>query len=242
MTEGLVRQKGISLYRQVAMLLRSRVESGEWQAYDRLPSIEELSREFGVARVTVRQALQMLEAEGMVISRQGKGTFVQPYSKKWLSMQAGWQPLVNVVETQNHSVRVMASDMRSECPTLEGYPCVFAPEYRFQARIHFIKDTPYCLNDIYFDERIFSKEPELFSTKPVIVNISRYVNSPIETARQILTVEQADQSAASLLELPEGYPLVRARRIVIDETRTAVFSSIVLYPGHFIHMDVELLV
>ncbi len=135
MTESIIRQKGISLYRQVAMLLRSRLEEGQWQACDRLPSIEELAREFGVARVTIRQALQILEAEGMTVSRQGKGTFVQPHAQKGLSMQAGWQPLVNVVETRNHSVAVLASDMRSTCPTLEGYPCIFAPEYRFQSRI-----------------------------------------------------------------------------------------------------------
>src|SRR3546814_19207214 len=64
------------MYLQLSTLMRRRISVGEWPQDMRLPALEELMQEFGVARVTVRQALALLEAEGLVTRKQGRGTFV----------------------------------------------------------------------------------------------------------------------------------------------------------------------
>jgi GntR family transcriptional regulator len=55
--------------------LRMRLEAGEWRAGERLPSETELAARYGVARMTVRQAVGALASEGVVVRRQGLGTF-----------------------------------------------------------------------------------------------------------------------------------------------------------------------
>jgi len=52
------------------------IEAGEYASDQKLPSERELSRRFGISRITVRQALSDLAQEGRVYTRIGKGTFV----------------------------------------------------------------------------------------------------------------------------------------------------------------------
>ena len=64
-------------YRQVADRLRPPIDSGEWPAGHKLPSESELMEQFGVSRVTVRLAVGALRAEGLILTRQGRGSFVR---------------------------------------------------------------------------------------------------------------------------------------------------------------------
>ena len=47
-------------YRQIADLMRQRIARGQWTKGQKLPSLEALVGQFGVARVTVRQAMELL--------------------------------------------------------------------------------------------------------------------------------------------------------------------------------------
>ncbi len=62
------------LYVQVADELRSRIDSGQYA--DRVPSSYELADELDVSHLTVRRALEQLISEGLLVARQGRGTFI----------------------------------------------------------------------------------------------------------------------------------------------------------------------
>ncbi len=63
-------------YRQLLQLLRTRILSGELAPGARLPTEEELIRTYGLARGTVRRAIEQLAAEGLVFTAQGSGSYV----------------------------------------------------------------------------------------------------------------------------------------------------------------------
>lgn len=65
-------------YRQIAGMLRQAIRANQLTAGERLPSETALIEHFGVARMTVRQAVQELRAEGLVVSEHGRGVFVRP--------------------------------------------------------------------------------------------------------------------------------------------------------------------
>ena len=75
-SETLDRDASIPLYLQLAGLLRGRIERGEWQAGQKIPSENELNRLYGVSRMTARQVLAQLVNENLLFRVQGKGTFV----------------------------------------------------------------------------------------------------------------------------------------------------------------------
>jgi GntR family transcriptional regulator len=64
-------------YRQIAALLREQIKLGGLAPGEKLPSEAELIAHFGVARMTVRQAVQELRGEGLVVAEHGKGVFVR---------------------------------------------------------------------------------------------------------------------------------------------------------------------
>lgn len=65
-----------ALYRQLADEMRRQIQGGELAPGTKLPSESELMETHGVSRITVRQALGVLRAEGLVQTGQGKGSFV----------------------------------------------------------------------------------------------------------------------------------------------------------------------
>ncbi|MFD1360393.1 GntR family transcriptional regulator [Lentibacillus salinarum] len=66
------------LYLQVIDQLKRDIESGQYKTKQKLPSEYQLSKELGVSRATLREALRILEEENVVTRRHGVGTFVNP--------------------------------------------------------------------------------------------------------------------------------------------------------------------
>ncbi|MGW5690988.1 GntR family transcriptional regulator [Streptomyces asiaticus] len=67
-----------AVFRQIADALREAIDKGRFREGDKLPSETELVDHFGVSRMTVRNALSLLQQEGLVLSEHGKGVFVRP--------------------------------------------------------------------------------------------------------------------------------------------------------------------
>ncbi|MEV0967791.1 GntR family transcriptional regulator [Microtetraspora glauca] len=70
------RDAPIPPYRQIANALRQRIKAGKIPPGRRIPSLVELEAEFGVARDTLRKAVQVLKDEGLVETVQGMGIYV----------------------------------------------------------------------------------------------------------------------------------------------------------------------
>ena len=69
-------------YRLIAADLRAKIEQGELQPGDALPSEAELTAQYGVSRGTTRQAFLELQAAGLIDAVQGKGRFVRGPQRK----------------------------------------------------------------------------------------------------------------------------------------------------------------
>ena len=72
------RQSDVPLYRQIETFLREGILSGSLSPDTRLPAIRQLARDLGINRITVENAYAELEADGLIFSRVGSGTYVLP--------------------------------------------------------------------------------------------------------------------------------------------------------------------
>ncbi|QFU94498.1 GntR family transcriptional regulator [Amycolatopsis sp. YIM 10] len=75
------RASGLPAYRQVADELRKKINAGEYHPGDKLPSERVLVDTYQVSRITIREAVGLLRAEGLVSAEHGKGVFIRPPHK-----------------------------------------------------------------------------------------------------------------------------------------------------------------
>ena len=71
-----LRPNGTLLHRQLFVVLKEQIVSGRYHSGDRLPTQDELCRQFSISRITVRRALTDLQDEGLIRNAQGVGAFV----------------------------------------------------------------------------------------------------------------------------------------------------------------------
>ncbi|MFD3560848.1 GntR family transcriptional regulator [Streptomyces sp. NPDC058686] len=68
----------VTPYRQLAGILRARIERGDWQPNRAISSETQLVQQYGLARTTVRRAIAVLIEEGLVFTVPQRGTYVSP--------------------------------------------------------------------------------------------------------------------------------------------------------------------
>lgn len=66
------------IYEQLAQIIRERIKAGDLKERRLVPSESSLQQEHGIARGSVRRAMEVLRGEGWVVTIQGRGTFVTP--------------------------------------------------------------------------------------------------------------------------------------------------------------------
>lgn len=105
------------LHAQIAMLFREAINEGRWPIHHQLPSELELASQFNVSRGTIRRALHALTNAGLLVTVQGKGTFVmaqsgvdQPVVQEVFSLAEGLQRQGIDFSTELQSVELVRPD------------------------------------------------------------------------------------------------------------------------------------
>ena len=70
------RNNPVPLYHQLEIIIKDNIESGTWKENEKIPSENELSRQYGVSRVTIRSVITKFVDSGMMYRIQGKGTYI----------------------------------------------------------------------------------------------------------------------------------------------------------------------
>jgi GntR family transcriptional regulator len=231
-----------SLYSHITALLRRRINTGLWQPGQKLPTLDALALEFGVARVTVRQAMGILESEGLIWRKQGKGTFVAAdvLSGPWLTLHTEWPSLVRMTMFGDTAIELRNVRQGSRTPPLlpgDGTP---APGYRYMRRVHSKNRVPYAVIDIYLDRRIYARAAHEFSRHPVISVLERVPGVNLGAARQQLTIGTADLEIAELLHVPVNAPVAQVRRVIQNRDAVVVYFGDLVYRGDFVKLDINL--
>ena len=230
----------LPLYAQLAAVLRQRIIRGEWKEGDRLPSHGELTREFTVARVTVRQAISILERDGVVKSRRGRGTFVaaQPGSRRRLPMHATLMSMLTMMQAIPPDMVKIEEGVAT--PTLHPEDGTPAPSYVCFRRLYRRESIPIDVASLYLDERIFRLAPDRLRETYIVQEIAAMPEVHIAQASQTVTVEMADAAVAGLLHVAAGAPIARLRRVFRDPAGVVLFVGEYDYRGDLVQLEMDL--
>ena len=241
--KSMVRQDAdsrVPRYLQVASVLRRRIGDGHWVVGDKIATLEELEHEFEVARVTVRQAIDLLQGEGLVKSYQGRGTFVIKaiQNDRWMQLATDWESLIAPI--RDHVPHVLPSEPRLT-PKIgpdDGKP---APAYVFLRSIQKRANKPYAYARVHIAKHLYAKAPKLFSSRVALAVLSEMKNISISRAHQTIVVGAADIEAARHLDIALNSPIAEARCVVSDKDGVVLYIGEITYPGDYVKLNIELL-
>jgi GntR family transcriptional regulator len=217
------------LYVQVASVMRQRVNSRRWAEGERISTLEELEEEFGVARVTIRQAIELLRAEGLLQAQQGRGTFVsgRPANNRWFNLATDFDSLVESI--RNNVLKRVFIQRDAEPPALlpaEGNP---AKAYTFLRSVQFNGGKPFSVVNLHLDQRLFLRDSKRFTRSAALPKIVEMEDVTITHAYQTFTIGVADPETADLLEIGLGEPTADCHLTVIDDKGVAIYVADIHY-------------
>lgn len=146
------RQKDAAPYEQIAQMLRYAITSRQLAPGERLPTETKLAEQFGVARMTVRRAVQELRDEGLLVPASGRGLAVRsvPSIREPWPQEPGYPteatvpnfnlwgdvaPLIAQAENIRTRMYVLSGDLHTEVGWQAGEPLVVATLLRTLAGI-----------------------------------------------------------------------------------------------------------
>jgi GntR family transcriptional regulator len=216
--------------------LRDRIVRGDFAEDEMLPSESALGAEFGVSRVTVRQALDELRKTGLIESRQGKGYFVRRVQVvQDLGRLQGFgeimAPLgIDVRSEVIELAEVVAGlDVRKELRLDRGARVMRITRVRIAGGAALSYDVS------HFPLEIGQRLAKLDLTHAdIFALLERELGLEIGYADMALNVAIADEVLARRLGIAKGDPLVRIVRLTFDrEGKPVDFEHLYARPDSF---------
>jgi GntR family transcriptional regulator len=229
------------LYRQLADVIRQRIVKGIWDVGARIPSFDALATEFGVALITVRQAVQLLSQEGLVHAQRGRGTSViaRPPVHPRVRIETSLASLAEVYRNRPPKLRLLEEG--ESMPVLdpgEGRP---ASRYHYIRRVHVRQRQANSVISLWLDDNVFRLAPKRFRHELIIPALLDLAGDRIAKATQTLTVSTAGPEASQALGISENAPVAEVRRVVCDHSGTVIYVCDLVYRSDYIKWEVDLL-
>ena len=230
----------IPLYVQLSDLFRGRIARGEWPVGMQIPSLEQLMADFGVSRMTLRQAIEVLSREGLLSAERGRGTFVSgvPEPRRWLTVETTLADLAEMYRDTKPTL--LDIEPLSSAPRLEPEDGTPAEAYVHMRRVHAQDGRPYNVISIFVARDIFDLAPERFRTETVVSVLQELPQVEIAQAHQTLTISTADVEVAHHLGIPINSPVAEVKRVFRDPSGRVIYLGLITYRGDFVRLEMDL--
>jgi GntR family transcriptional regulator len=213
----------LPLYQQLQRALREAMDRRLLGPDDALPAERDLATEFCVSRITVRKAIDGLVSEGLLVRRQGSGTFVVARVEKNFSKLTSFSEDMRARGRTPRSVWLQRSEgtvSPEEAIALRSSPGT--PVYRFH-RIRFANDAPM---SIEYATVLASSLPSLDSVESSLYEaLEKAGNRPVRALQRLRAVLLTGEQARLLQAKEKDAGLLVERLGFLKDGRAAEFSQ-----------------
>ncbi len=206
----------VPLHAQVEKLLREMIESPQYQNNVLLPNEIDLAKQLGISRNTVRQALNKLVYEGLLVRKKGVGTRVAERSvntraQNWLSFSQEMK--ASGVEIKNFDLQV--SWVAAEESIAAFFNIPVGKEIVKLERLRGRPEYPFVYFVSYFHPRIGLTGNEDF-TKPLYEILEKEHSVIVKLSQEEISAGLAGEKIGKLLGISASSPILKRKRFVYD--------------------------
>jgi GntR family transcriptional regulator len=214
-------------YRRIAADLEEQIRSGRYPGGSVLPSQRRLSEEYAVTLMTMRQALQVLEADGLIAQQAGRGTFVLPIplshhlqSLRSLADELSAQGVALRTDVLGRQDRKLPKDVGLRVGADAGVRGLRLERLRTvdgRALVHQVSWVPEP-----WGQQVRDCD---FTAEPLYAALNRVCGLDVARAQETLLAQGLSERLATQLGLPPGRPVLVMERITYDERDRAFVAD-----------------
>ncbi|WP_411820632.1 GntR family transcriptional regulator [Hyphococcus formosus] len=221
---------GVPAYYQLYVLLAQQIRDGEYAAEEVLPSENEMTAQYGVSRITVRNALQQLEQDGLVRRRRGARTVVLDRGPK--DNPPLFEGPVENLLTRGVASKVNNLEMGWTTPpkdVSESLRLKLGTECFHLSRLRYHGEQPFSITRLFAAPFAMKDlDTNNISDEPLLYQIERTGFLAV-AADQLLSAVLAQGDTAKKLNIPIGSALIQLRRTVYGRDNVPFMYHVSLY-------------
>jgi GntR family transcriptional regulator len=204
-------------YYRISNLLRNQIVNGVYKKGEPIPTEKQLSDDFGVSRVTIRQSLSLLEQQGMIVKKQGIGTFV--------SEDVTIQPIVFTgyiedIMFQQINTKVVDMKIKEVAPSIAICRNLHLPNNAIVTkveRVRHFEEQVISYVENFFPQHVASYIKEEDVKKHSFVKLLDKYGFVQEKATQNISATAASPEIAKKLEIPINSPVLFSEIIIYSK-------------------------
>ena len=214
---------------QVNQILRERIRLGVYPPGGKLPSESELSQEFDVSRATIRTVLARMAAEGLILRKQGDGTYVNEHIRDVNTHLGGLWEFSRLIENSGYQPSINSLSITQRASTEhEAHLLDIQPgdEVLSLKRLFFADEDPVILaTNVIPYARIDPTAGEPDGRLRIHEFIQRYCHRKIAYAVSDVRAGMADNDISDILNWQPGSPLLKIEIIFYDRDNSPLLCG-----------------
>ena len=208
----------VPLYHQVEQDLKQDIKAKQYAVGDPIPTEVDLIARYGVSRMTIRLAIEELEKEGYVKKIQGKGTFVKSQKvTQELGVITSWSETMRAQGKEPIAEKVHKCEIQAAPELAEEMEIEPGTRLYFIERLRCVDGEPVSISQIHI---IADLAPGLLAIEEIKDSVYKVLEEQyhveLSTADEVVEACAADAKQAELLQIKEGYPIIKVTRLTRD--------------------------
>lgn len=207
-------------YREIYSDIKRDILTNHYRAGNLLPTQEILSKKYDVSRITLKKALDLLTDEGLILSKQGSGTYVRPrmdhQSGELLPLDI---PIGTTYSHRDQKIRSKILHFDARLPDKKEQQNLQIkasdPVYEIK-RIRFVNDKKYSYEHTIMPVTIAPLDEDILKGS-IYDYLGHYAKLQLTDARRVVYAESADQQTAQALDLTTGSAVLVIDQIAYDQ-------------------------
>lgn len=228
------------LYQKIRNYIQDIVSQGQLAKEGKLPSERELQSHFSSTRITVREALFRLEAEGLIYSQNRRGWFVSPARFKWhpakkvnyyeLAREQGFEPKTQLINFDH---------IQAPEPVATAFGTAITRQVQHFCRVRYLDQRPVLIEDIYCLPERFPELQQWDLEGSVTSIMAEQYGVQVTHENSSITVTALSDDQSGLLLKNSGAPCLKVIRQRFDSNNVLVDYNIEYWLHNVIEMVVE---
>jgi len=219
------------MYIQLADLIQNQVEKGELLPGTKIDSVNQLVEKYDVSRVTVISALDELLKRGLIISKQGKGTYIKNAEHiEELTSLKSFEEIISINLHESEKKILSFKEVKNPFIDKRIYP--ESKKLLKIVRMHYERDIPILKIDIFLDLKISNLISLEEVKKYSILELLNSKNINITSASQIIRSISANESLSKLMLVDINSALLKVERQSFDSN-----NSLKIYSEFYYRQD-----